>query len=221
MITSLIGTPACNAGAYLESHVNKTILAVLLLALSATPVMAQQKSATTTYIGASAGYAISDIAKDFGNEAYVSPATKKDDSATGFKVYGGVLWGTWGLELGYYNLGSYKAESNIDADKFAVNAFAVSAVGSWPLNDKWLLTGKVGLAPTKTKYTCEKNCGGISNNEKTSTAALFGLGLGWQIDRNLVLRADWDMLAGAKTNALNADKSYSYNMFSLGLEVRF
>lgn len=201
----------------------RTILASFLLALATSPLMAQERS-TTTYIGGAVGYARSNVAKDFGKEVYTS-VSKNDTSDTGYKLYAGILWGHWGVEAGYYDFGKYTVVGNVKdtwSDSFATTAFAVSAVSSWPIGDDLTLTGKLGIAPARTKYTCIRGCTGIENKTQNSTGILAAVGLGWQADTDLVLRVDWDAIGNVKNGDFDGlGKNYIYHMVSVGVDIRF
>lgn len=207
----------------------KTALAALLItSLCSTAALAQSKG-PTGFVGGSVGYVMSDVAKDFG-DAYYTRVNSSDDSSTGYKLYGGMLWGNWGFEVGYYDFGNYKTDGSIfgvsTGDKFTTRTFGVSAVGSWPVGKNVSLIGKLGLAPATTKYECVTGCAGIQNEDTNSVGVLFSFGVGWHVSPNVMLRADWDALGGVKAAGYSApgvrhEATYNYNMLSVGVEARF
>lgn len=206
---------------------NKTLAVLLITTLASTTAFAQSYAAKP-YIGGGVGAAFSDVARDFG-DAYYSRVGSSDESATGYKLYGGVLWGNWGVEIGYYDFGSYTVEggaNNSVSDKFGTTAYAISAVGSWPVSRVVTLTGKLGIAPAKTKYECLRGCAGISGTEKSSTGVLFSFGVGWNVSPNVMLTASLDALGGVKAVGYSApnrqeEATYGYGMLSVGVEARF
>jgi hypothetical protein len=187
----------------------RILFLVLCGVFLATPALAQPLDG---YVGAGFVSVSTKNASDFADAFVVNGSG--DKSATGLKVYGGYLWNGYGLEAGYYDLGTYEVKlGGIKMDEFKTTAFTVSGVGSWPLGTALNLNGKVGLAFTSADYTCVQACGGtFVNTSKSGVSALLGIGLGWQATKSFSLRADLEHFFDVKHAAgtlLTNDASYT------------
>lgn len=195
---------------------------ILLVVLSgmflATPALAQ----TGGYVGAGFLSASTNNASDFATAE--GPGFSGDKSATGLKVYGGYMWGRWGVEGGYYDLGTYDIKfGGAKTDKFKTSAITVSGVGSWPLGTAFNLNGKVGLAFTSADYTCVLGCGGpiFVDTKKSGVSLLVGGGVGWQATKSFSVRGDLELFNNVKHAAGIASNDASYTTFSVSAQYNF
>src|ERR1035437_3684757 len=86
-------------------------------------------------------------------------ASKTDTKETSWKLYGGYQFNsTWGLELGYTDLGRFRG-SDIDS-------WSLAGTATLPLGERWSLRGKLGAARNHPHFT------GATNH----TDVLAGLG---------------------------------------------
>jgi hypothetical protein len=185
----------------------------------ATPALAQQGGG---YVGAGFVSASTNNASDFASAFVVNGSANK--SATGLKVYGGYLWGRYGLEAGYYDLGTYDVKSGgVKTDKFKTSAITVSGVGSLPLGNAFNLNGKLGLAFTSADYTCVLGCGGaiFVNTSKSGVSLLLGGGLGWQATKSFSLRGDLEFFNNVQHAAGIAKNDASYTTLSVSGQYNF
>lgn len=184
-------------------------------------VAAQQRGG---YFGAAGGLAFSD-ATEKGYNTY-SSTTTNDSRSTGYKVYGGYTWGTWGVEGGYYDFAKYTIAGPIGGipsqDEYALNAFGISATGTFPIAKNWAFTGKLGIAQATVKYDCVLFCTAlIADQNTTSIVPIFGMGLKWNVQNNISLRLDWEAIANAKMNQGGSVRTLNAELLSIGAEVRF
>ena len=197
---------------------------ILLVVLSgmflATPALAQ----TGGYVGAGFMSASTKNADDFAVAAN-GPGGKGDKTATGLKVYGGYMWGRYGVEGGYYDLGTYEVKDagGVKTDEFKTSAIAVSGVGSWPLGTSFNLNGKLGLAFTSADYTCVLGCGGpiLVDTKKSGVSLLVGGGLGWQATKSFSVRGDLELFNNVKHAAGTESNDASYTTFSVSAQYNF
>lgn len=202
----------------------KTALSLALLSiLGAGVASAAERGA---YIGGGAGVVSSDVAKNYG-ESFYSAVSSKDESDTGFKFYGGYSWGQWGVEAGYYDLGTFKAEGRQGsvsvADQFRVNAFGVSAVGNFALDRMWSLNAKLGLASATSKYHCVTACSVRSDHDTNSVVPLAGFGVSLKVSPSVALRADWEGFGNITSNdgVGSGDGKHNYNLFTISGQIHF
>lgn len=127
------------------------IAAMVSAAFAAFPASAQ------LYLGAGAGEA------------------KTDTRETSWKLYGGYQFTpTWGLELGYNDLGKYRG-----AD---IESWSLAGTGTIPLNERWSLFGKLGATENRP------DAAGMGNH----TAVLLGVGVGYSLSRNVGVRLEYE-----------------------------
>jgi len=197
----------------------RILLVMLTSAFLATPALAQSAGG---YVGAGFLSASTNNASDFAT-AFNGPTGSGDKSATGLKVYGGYMWGRYGVEAGYYGLGTYEVKlGGTKTDEFKTTALTVSGVGSWPLGTAFNLNGKLGLAFTSVDYTCVVGCGGLFvNTSKSGVSTLLGIGLGWQATKDFSLRADLELFTGVKHGVSTVEAKYGYTAFSVSGQYNF
>jgi hypothetical protein len=194
----------------------KKILLLPILAVSfAVPAQAQTQGA---YLGAGALHASTDNARDF---ALATGSTAADKSASGVKVYGGYLWNQYGVEAGYYDLGTYDVMTGaVKSDDFKVSAFTVSGVLAIPLGSRVTFNGKLGIAFTSAKYRCYAFCLFPDTNE-SDIAAIFGAGIGWRLAPHITLRADLESIGDVSHAAGLNTGQYPYSVLSISGQVNF
>ncbi len=193
----------------------------ICLGLVAEGAAAQQQGA---YFGAAGGIAFSDATKK-GYNTY-SSTTTNDTKGTGYKVYGGYSWGTWGVEAGYYDFAKYTIAGPISGipsqDEYTLNAFGISAIGTFPIAKDWDFTGKLGIGQTTVKYDCVLFCTAlIADQNTTSVVPVFGIGVKWNVQKNISLRVDWEGIANAKMNQGGSVRNLNAELLSIGAQVRF
>lgn len=113
---------------------------------------------------------------------------KTDSHHNSWKLYGGYqLTPTWGLELGYIDLGTYR-----NAD---IESWSLSGTGTMPLNDRWSLLGKVGATENRPQAI------GAGKH----TGLLLGVGVGYSISKNVGMRLEYEDLGKLSKNAPGGD----------------
>lgn len=129
---------------------------LLVAAIAAATLFAGQASAQL-YLGAGVG------------------SSKTDNREDSWKLYGGYQFNpTWGVELGYNDLGQYRG-----AD---MESWSLAGTGTMPLNERWSLLGKLGAAFNRPQFA----------GADDRTALLVGLGVGYSLSRNVGLRVEYE-----------------------------
>lgn len=150
------------------------IASMISAAFAAFPASAQ------LYLGAGAGEA------------------KTDSHETSWKLYGGYqITPTWGIELGYNDLGKYRG-----AD---IESWSLAGTGTIPLNERWSLLGKLGATDNRP------DAPGTGNH----TAVLLGVGVGYSLSKNVGLRLEYEDFgklsdAGGSSRGRNVGLSLKY-----------
>ncbi|KQZ39800.1 outer membrane beta-barrel protein [Duganella sp. Root1480D1] len=138
------------------------------------------KQITAATLMAVASFAASAAEPSFYVGGDVGTSKPKDvKSETSYGVFGGYKFNdNFAIEAGLRRLGNWK-EDGID-DK--VNQFSLSAIGSLPVADQLSVYGRLGYNRVEEKFEGEKE----SRNK-----ALFGLGVSYQITKEISARVEW------------------------------
>lgn len=134
-------------------------------------------------------------------------ATSVDDSNTSASI--GLGWKFHkhlAVELSYSDLGKYKYDDGVTFDSLKATSTDLSLVGNYPINHKWDLTGKLGVASTKVKD---------ANGSDKHTTAVYGLGVDYKLDHKWTVGANWDRYhnfadTGFKLDAVSVKVKYNF-----------
>jgi OOP family OmpA-OmpF porin len=156
----------------------------LLMAAAVAAALVAGQASAQMYLGAGAG------------------SSKTDNREDSWKLYGGYQFNpTWGAELGYNDLGQYRG-----AD---VESWTLAGTGTMPLNERWSLLGKLGVAMNRPQSA------GLSDR----TDLLMGLGVGYTLSRNVGLRLEYEDFGKMAKNGIGSDSRG--NNVSLSLKYMF
>jgi OOP family OmpA-OmpF porin len=165
------------------------MLGAMAMAMSAGAMAQQKMQDTGWYIGA-----------DFGQTDL-----EDIDEDTTWKILGGYkINRTFAVELGYATLFD-KSVSGIGVD---VTAWDLVGVASFPIADKFSVFGKLGFAMWEAEATSVPGFGTV---EDDGTDLTFGIGLQYDVSRNLGIRAQWQRY----------DVDADADLMSIGLVYRF
>jgi OOP family OmpA-OmpF porin len=170
---------------------------------------AAQKQDVGLYIGGAFGMS----SFDMDTTGITNP--RVDDSDSGFKLYGGYQFNrNLAVEVGYVDFGSVGIGGSIGGIPFNgnidVTAMTVAAVGTLPLNESFSLLGKAGIWNWDAKASVAA-LGTTGNGSSSGTDPFFGVGLRYNINRNLGVQLEVEQYSG--------DDSITYT--SLGLRYKF
>ena len=193
------------------------LIAALAGALLASQAQAQEPG--QGYFGIGFGAATTDGTSPYGN-------TLDEDTAGGFKVYGGSMWERFGIELGFYNLGKY--DVNFGGAKIAETktaAVAVSGVLATPLGGGYSFHAKIGLAFTQAEFSCISLCGTgnpvLADTKKRGTSGLLGIGLGARIGQNVLARIDYEHFGSVHHQISTTEYTDGYDIFAVSVQFNF
>jgi hypothetical protein len=202
-----------------EARVKRTAILIAALAGAVLGAHAQAQEPGQGYFGIGIGSATTDGASPYGN-------TFDDDTAAGFKVYGGSMWERFGIELGLYGLGRYDVE--LGGAKIAQTetfAAAVSGVMAVPLGGGYSFHAKLGLAFTRAEFTCISLCGTgtpvRADTIKYGTSGLLGLGLGAQLWQDALVRIDYEHFGSVHHQISTTGYKDHYDLLSVSLQFNF
>jgi OOP family OmpA-OmpF porin len=127
-------------------------------------------------------------------------ASKTDSSKTSWKLYGGFQFNpTWGVELGYTDLGRYRGSD--------IQSWSLAGTGTLPLGAGWSLFGKLGATSNRPDFA------GASNHSDL----LAGVGVGYSMTKSLGLRLEYEDF-GKLSNIGTGNNSRGSN---LGLSLKY
>lgn len=198
------------------------LAALFACALLAAQAQAQSQG-TGAYFGAGAMQTYTDNATEFAFYE-IGFGGSADSNASGFKIYGGYVWpARFGIEVGFYDLGTYNAYTfGTKSDEFSTTALAFSGTYSLPINPRFDVLFKLGLAFTDAEYRCFQFCGWpYVNTEHSDIAGLMGVGLGWRIAPSFSVRADWEYFGGVVHSVGGLIGEYGYSTFSIAGQIHF
>jgi OmpA-OmpF porin, OOP family len=189
------------------------LIAVVTLsgALLAPTAMAQMNM-SAFYVGAGVGQS---KAKDFCGGG---GADSCDDKDTAWKIFGGYQFTpNFAAEIGYTNLGKFKATLGPLNDEAKVTAWEISAIGAWPIMQRFSVFGRLGVYRATAKETT--NFAGDFEHDNNDWT--FGLGLQYDFTRNLGVRAEWQRYrkVGGGDVALGANVGDKSDLDVLGVSA--
>jgi OOP family OmpA-OmpF porin len=199
----------------MKSTVLATVIGAGMLAACSA---AWSQEAAKVYVGAGLGKA------KIKNACEGAPSTLSCDvnDSSAFKFFGGYQFTRhFALELGYNDLGAVKASSG---DTAKLSALELTAVGLWPLANRFAIYGKLGVfsgefevdeapVPAINPPPPRMNWRSGSN-----TGLTFGIGARYELTNAAAVRAEWQRfsnLGGEGGAKLDVD------VLSIGALLRF
>jgi OOP family OmpA-OmpF porin len=123
-----------------------------------------------------------------------------DDTATGYKLFGGYQFHpNFGTEFGYYDLGRYNFNGTVPGGAFSgdtrYQGLNLDLVGTWPVWDRLAVIGRVGAAYTRARNSASATApGAFATDSGTDRrwGPKVGLGLEYAITPNVAIRGEWE-----------------------------
>ncbi|MBW8370372.1 MAG: outer membrane protein transport protein [Thiobacillus sp.] len=151
---------------------------------------------------------------NFGQSKYHSVDADSANTRTeGWKVYAGYQFNKYlGVEGGYANLNDMTATTGTVTTNLDTDAWALAAVLSYPLTERFSIMGKLGAAYMLADIS-EKNGTGLAvRSGDDSYEPNYGIGVSYALLDNLSLRAEWERFDR---------KDYDIDLMSAGIAVKF
>ena len=203
-----------------------------LLAIAAVGMPSAMAADAGWYAGANVGQSRAKIDDASINAALLSlgfaaAATTKNETGTGFKLYGGYQFNkNLAVEGGYFDLGKVSFDTTtvpagtLHGDIRNQGGVNLDLVGIIPIQDNFSLFGRIGVQNSETKLSLSGTGAVvvlIPNFSKRETNYKAGLGLQFDFTKNIGLRGEWERYRISDGFTGKAD----VDLFSLGLVVRF
>lgn len=123
-----------------------------------------------------------------------------------------------GVEASYASYGTSKYNDNAGlTGKAEVMGFLFSVIGSYPLSDTFLLTGKLGAALLTGEVTVAFSGISVMFDDNSTTLA-WGIGARYNISPSVALRAQYEDLGEA---SFGGGAVSDVNLLSVGLIFSF
>lgn len=150
----------------------------------------------------------------FGQSKYGDVGVTTANTRTeGWKVYSGYQFNKYlGVEGGYANLNDMTATNGTARAEVESNAWALAAVGSYPLTDKFAVMAKLGAAYVQTNASVKVGTALTQRSGDDSYQPYYGLGVKYALLDNVDLRAEWERF--------DLD-DYNIDLMTAGFGVKF
>jgi OOP family OmpA-OmpF porin len=187
----------------------KPLLIALLGIVSAFPFSVQAQGG---YIGLNVGRTNSDPDIGFAS-------VSRDEKDTGFKFYGGYgFTRNWGAEVGFVDLGKVNNVYRVGTANISLNyrtrSLYAAGTGTLPLNDRFSLFGKLGVAANRTSGSV--SAAGINfNGRGTESSLMGGIGAKYDFTPNLGVVLEYEDFGKVD------DGNAKANMWSAGVRYKF
>ncbi len=169
------------------------------------------------YLGSGAGLSKSEIDR-------TGFAGSIDEKDTGWTLFAGYELNNYvALELGYYDLGKVTFSGTVvppgavTSGSFKSKAYALSAVGSFPVTARVALLGRLGVARGGQKGDVRVGAASASAIDDT-TELTYGLGARFAFTRNVGMRTQWERF---RVGGGNVGGKNDVDLFSIDLLYRF
>ena len=185
----------------------KFVMAALCSAFVATPTLADN---TGKYY----------VAGDFGSAIYnnVTVQARTYPNPWMLRVAGGYHFSpSLAMEVGY----SMFTDSSLPGGAtISASSFQIAAVGSFPVNDEFDFTAKIGLANNNHTLDGELMGATVRSFSSSHTDLLFGIGTQFHVNPHITVRAQCDSF-GEFGNFATTDKSMVASVFTIGVAYTF
>ena len=133
-----------------------------------------------------------------------------DSSSSGWKILGGYnLAKYFGVEVTYYDLGSFDESSDLESIDASIKVFDLAGRGILPLGERFELFARLGYSSVDVEY--QKTTGFVTTNaDARDWELLYGAGLTLKLGKKIGIRAEYEAW----------DVETSLNAWSLGLIFR-
>ncbi|HEY0063595.1 MAG TPA: outer membrane beta-barrel protein [Telluria sp.] len=154
----------------------KNLLIALIAAASIAPVAASAQ----VYLGGTVGYANQKATFD-------DVGSVKDHDVSGSFFGGYQFTKNFGAELGYVDLNKMRFEEDASITVHPTVTY-LAATGSFPLNDKFALTAKIGVASTSTRFSAFE----VASEKTRETTPVLGFGVSYAITPEVLAIAQYE-----------------------------
>lgn len=148
------------------------------------------------------------------------PGTACEDTDTAWRILGGYQVNRYfAAELGYHDFGSVTGSIPGASADAKANAWELVGVGSYPFTNQFSVYGKAGMYRGEVKVNGTISGLGSGSASETNTDLTYGIGLRFDLNRNLAFRAEWQNYSNMGDNATIGESDVE--VMSLGVLWKF
>ena len=186
----------------MTSHFKPSVLALAAVAALFTSTVVAQDSYYYGGVGVGQARARVDdkrIAERLAGTALTPNAIAHDERHSAYKVFGGYQFNrNWGMELGYFNLGSFgfKADTTPTGSlrgNFRVQGGNLGVVGTMPFTDKFSGLARIGVQYARTRANITSSGAVTVANPRPSDREAnvkIGLGVQYEVSQSFFVRGE-------------------------------
>ena len=159
----------------------------------------------------------------------LSSGTSVERNDTAWRLLGGYQFNRYvGVEGSFGSLGDFSTHTNVTAPAAdtaggkwkATNVWTASVVGTLPLYDRISAFGELGLAYAKVSMSTAAPLSGAALSASThETVPMFGLGLKYDLTKQLGLRGEWQRFDKLGSSASTGESNV--NVLSAAVQYRY
>ncbi len=189
----------------------KNISALAILAAIASPALADN---TGKYY----------VAGDFGKMTYSNsnPGGADLSNPNVMRMSGGYHFSPiFAVEGGYAVIGDSTLNSSTGGATIKNAAVQVAAIGTYPVSDAFDLFGKLGVSINSIKASGTGSTSGLNANHSTSWSSMIGIGVQYNVNRQLGIRAQYERFAGFTMSNNSQSWTVRESLPSVGIVYKF
>ena len=147
----------------------------------------------------------------------------QDKNGVGAKVFLGYqLNETWSVEGQYQELGRWKYTDSTNHIEAKVAGWGIAGLGRMPIADRTHLLGKLGAVVQTFQVDANNTKGGTYSHSFSATTPLVGIGLEYQLQPGIALRAEYEYFGvPTLTESVNQKLKAHTSLLSVGLTYRY
>lgn len=203
----------------------KKLMILVMLSLFASSIPLVSAADLSWYAGASTGGSsfdghAEDIELTLAREKHV--VTRMSGGDNGWRLFAGKqLHENWAIEWAYTEMGKFSYDADIafppttEYGEVKPTCWSMSAVGIFPLSNRFSLLGKAGLCRWNDRAFAYEVGGPVYPSGSIGTDLTVGLGTKYEVNKRLGIRAEWERYNKVVHKRNNVD------MWLLGLQYGF
>lgn len=165
------------------------------------------------------GFSLGNTTYQTDNLSNITPGTKDDSGSAGKIFIGFPLTQTFGLEVGYMDLGKESiVGANGDTSEARAKVYNFDVVGNFAINDSFSILGKVGFVRWGMHSDTVKS-GVASVADDDGFKMTYGLGMQFNASKEIGVRVEWERFD--KLGYSGTTGEHNVDLISIGAVYNF
>ncbi len=164
------------------------------------------------------------VAGDFGKMTYgnSNPGGPDFSNPNAMRISGGYHFSPmFAIEGGYAAIGDSTLNSSTGSATITNAAVQIAAIGTYPVSDTFDLFGKLGVSVNSLKASGTGSMSGLNVNHSTSWSSMIGIGVQYNVNRQLGIRAQYEKFGGFTMSNNNQSWTVRESLPSVGVVYKF